>query len=386
MVAGANPLAPVALEPEHGLVTTRPDSVQTQDDSTAPGDLRPQGPGEEEPAAADDDQPRLTVAAVARRLGVAPATLRTWDRRYGLGPSDHASGQHRRYAVADLARLEQMQRALLRGASPAEAARYAHATTQQNLVAGDRDPASDTGQIVESGPVLVSGVLDEDDASTWDEGSAHPGGGGLRLGGAGPRTRGLGRAVLALDSGAAQRLMVEAMEADGVVETWNEVVLPVLRATSERRQRSGSGVEAVQLLADSVSTALRGVIANAPAPVSPRPVVLASVPGEGQEAELLVLAAALASKKVAHRLFAPALPKEGLEAAVRRTSPTAVVLWSEQSAYADPALLSEIPNTRLRVRAFTAGSGWDGCAVPAQVEFLGSVATAVEVLSELALS
>ena len=39
----------------------------------------------------------LTVAAVARRLGVAPATLRTWDRRYGLGPSSHEAGEHRRY-------------------------------------------------------------------------------------------------------------------------------------------------------------------------------------------------------------------------------------------------------------------------------------------------
>src|SRR5699024_777713 len=29
----------------------------------------------------------LTVAAVAARLGVAASTLRTWDRRYGLGPS-----------------------------------------------------------------------------------------------------------------------------------------------------------------------------------------------------------------------------------------------------------------------------------------------------------
>ena len=38
----------------------------------------------------------LPVAAVARRLGVAPATLRTWDRRYGLGPSVHAPGAHRR--------------------------------------------------------------------------------------------------------------------------------------------------------------------------------------------------------------------------------------------------------------------------------------------------
>jgi DNA-binding transcriptional MerR regulator len=44
--------------------------------------------------------PRLSVAAVARRLGVAPATLRTWDRRYGLGPSEHEAGAHRRYTPA----------------------------------------------------------------------------------------------------------------------------------------------------------------------------------------------------------------------------------------------------------------------------------------------
>ena len=35
----------------------------------------------------------LGVAAVARRLGVAPATLRTWDRRYGVGPT-RARGGH----------------------------------------------------------------------------------------------------------------------------------------------------------------------------------------------------------------------------------------------------------------------------------------------------
>ena len=54
-------------------------------------------------------EPWLTVAAVARRLGVAPATLRTWDRRYGIGPSGHAPGRHRRYSPEDMGRLELMQ-------------------------------------------------------------------------------------------------------------------------------------------------------------------------------------------------------------------------------------------------------------------------------------
>lgn len=67
----------------------------------------------------------LTVAAVARRLGVAPATLRTWDRRYGLGPSEHSAGSHRRYSAEDLSRLLTMRRLTLDGVAPSEAARAA---------------------------------------------------------------------------------------------------------------------------------------------------------------------------------------------------------------------------------------------------------------------
>ncbi|MEV5446862.1 MerR family transcriptional regulator, partial [Streptomyces sp. NPDC052644] len=73
------------------------------------------------------DEP-LSAGAVARRLGVAVTTLRTWHQRYGLGPSQHVPGHHRRYTPADLARLEIMRKLTAEGVTPAEAARWAKQT------------------------------------------------------------------------------------------------------------------------------------------------------------------------------------------------------------------------------------------------------------------
>src|ERR1039458_2103631 len=67
----------------------------------------------------------FSVGAVARRLGVAPSTLRTWNRRYGIGARELSPGRHRRYTAEDITRLEHMQRLILRGAAPADAARAA---------------------------------------------------------------------------------------------------------------------------------------------------------------------------------------------------------------------------------------------------------------------
>ncbi|MBB5154838.1 transposase-like protein [Saccharopolyspora phatthalungensis] len=364
-------------------MTTRPEPVPGQDAPNSTDDPEPVGSSD---GAASDDQPRLSVAAVARRLGVAPATLRTWDRRYGLGPSDHTSGRHRRYAPDDIARLEQMQRALLRGASPMEAARYARTVAaplpqRYPESAEQQQPDSDGSG---DGPMMLSGVLD----GAGDiklVGGSNTGGRGLKLVGAGPHARGLGRAALALDSWSVQRLLIESVESDGVVGTWRGMLQPVLRAVSERRQRSGSGVEVLQLLVDCASTALRSVIANAQAPINPRPVVLAPVPGEAQELELVALAAALAANRVGHRLFGAALPREGLAAAVRRSAPAAVVLWADQSHYASPRVLDDIPITRQRARAFVVGAGWAHQALPAHVELLDSLEAAVARVSEAVL-
>jgi DNA-binding transcriptional MerR regulator len=305
--------------------------------------------------------PDLTVAATARRLGVAPGTLRTWDRRYGIGPSDHAPGRHRRYSTADVARLELMQRALVRGVSPGDAARYALSVQEPERAPHHAAPDP-------------------------DEGRARVGGRVLRLTGADHRARGLGRAALALDSAAVSDLLAESVRGDGVETTWDEVVRPVLGAVGSRWADTATGVEVEHLVTACVS-AVFGALLGDPGQVGRdvRPVLLAAAPGEQHTLPILALAAALRAHGVAHRYLGADLPSDALAAAARRTAPAAVVLWSLRPETADPRMLSTMPRTRPRYRMFAAGPGWAGAALPQRTGRLNSLRAAVATISDVVL-
>jgi len=131
----------------------------------------------------------LTVSAVARRMGVAPATLRTWDRRYGVGPSQHQAGSHRRYSERDVARLEHMRRLVIAGVAPADAARAALAEEISTDDSGTRTPTTQAPQA-----------------------SRHGGGNVIALPGGGPLARGLARAAQSLDFEACQQILAEALQ------------------------------------------------------------------------------------------------------------------------------------------------------------------------------
>ncbi|MHA6617509.1 MerR family transcriptional regulator [Pseudonocardia sp. DLS-67] len=303
--------------------------------------------------------PGLTVSATARRLGVAPGTLRTWDRRYGIGPSDHAPGRHRRYSTADVARLELMQRALVRGVSPGDAARYA-----------------------------ISVPVPEGVPAPSDVGEGRPRGGGRGPGlpGAGGRARGLGRAASALDSVAVSDLLAESVRGAGVEATWDEVVCPVLGAVGTRWADTTTGVEVEHLVTACVSAVFGALLSGAAEDArDARPVLLAAVPGEHHTLPILALAAALRVHGVAHRYLGADLPVDALAAAARRTAPVAVVLWSLRPDTADPRMLATMPRTRPRFRTFVAGPGWSGAALPQRTGRLTSLRAAVATISAAVL-
>jgi MerR family transcriptional regulator, light-induced transcriptional regulator len=315
-------------------------------------------------------EPTLTVAAVARRLGIAPATLRTWDRRYGIGPSGHTTGRHRRYAPTDVARLELMQRALLRGATPAQAAEYALRATPTPVPDGGpiaAEPAGGTGNDVDPAEVRP----------------LHAGGRVLRLPGQCPWARGLGRAALSMDATSAQQLLADVIAERGVIPAWNEVVRPVLAAVACRWEQSGEYVEVEHLVHEC---ALAAMIAATPlviAPRNPRPVLLSCVPDERHSLPLYVLRAALAGIGIGTQMLGAALPVDALASAVRRTAPVAVALWAQLPRHAWTAVFDALPKTRQPVRLFACGPGWFATDLPDRVEHLDDLCGAVERIAGL---
>ncbi|WP_432521264.1 MerR family transcriptional regulator [Kineococcus sp. SYSU DK006] len=316
----------------------------------------------------------LTVAAVARRLGVAPATLRTWDRRYGLGPSEHTAGAHRRYSSADLARLVVMRRLTLEGVAPAEAAQLAATTA-----------VADGGFALASVSTIPAAVIEA--AVTDAAAIAGPGSGGLAaLSGDAPALGLEPLASLRADAGAGPADAVPgepegAEDEDESEDAESRPPLPGARggeeaadwAVSSLADRFGEEVRSRgvapawdAVLGPALATrdaALHEAVARAlaalPVAAGERAVLLAGVDARSHGPVLLAAAAALAETGTAARALGDGVPVRVLAAAVRRARPPALLVHA--AAAPGGALLEELADL-LRVRpaplVVLCGAGW----------------------------
>ncbi|HEY8721011.1 MerR family transcriptional regulator [Pengzhenrongella sp.] len=252
-----------------------------------------------ERSGAGPEPPALAVAAVARRLGVAPATLRTWDRRYGLGPSAHTAGSHRRYTIEDVARLLVMRRLTIDGVAPVDAARSARAMdrVRGRAPGAARRAGARRDEIARPG-LLVEAALHDDDRGC--------------------------------------RRLLGAAAVD-VATWWTELLEPARSSLAARTELARPGEDPEWVL----DTAALAVLAARRVPDGVRPGVghrlalLLAPPRERRPLVLHVLAAALADEGMEARVVTgPVDPRRVLEL-VAMSRPVAVVLLSE---HADPDL------------------------------------------------
>ena len=215
-------------------------------------------------------RPGYGIGALARRLGVAPATLRDWERRYGLGPGGRTAGGHRRYRPEDVARIEFMRGLVLDGVPPAEAARAALAAA-----AAERPGLVPAGG---SMPGRAPGPAPGPDADPAGPGGA--GGRSLPLARQLPQARGLARAVLALDAPAITGILDRSLSERGVVATWERLAVPVLTAVGERHAATGACVDAEHLLSAQLLAVLATRAGRLEEPRNSRSILLACADGE----------------------------------------------------------------------------------------------------------
>ena len=262
------------------------------------------------------------MAAVARRLGVAPATLRTWDRRYGLGPSEHSVGEHRRYNMHDLARLTLMRKLVIAGVSPAEAA--------QRALSFDG----------EGSPELISNSLTRDVAVREE------------------LVETLIRAARAYDRNFIEELMRSELSARGITNTWNEVMVPLLILIGDEWAESGTGIETEHLVSEIIKRLLQEATASVQNPINARPVLLACIGEEMHSLALYALGAALSERKIATQFLGARTPIEAISAVVKRSAPPAIFLWAQLGRNGDPAVIGELPSIRPAPRIVLGGPGW----------------------------
>ena len=265
------------------------------------------------------DQELLTVAAVARRIGVAPATLRTWDRRYGLGPSSHEAGEHRRYCPSDLAKLTMMRRLITSGVAPCDAAIRAKA--HEGSLTFDN---------------LVEEFVVRDDVVD----SLH-------------------RASKSLDKNFVETVLRKDIADNGVIASWTEVIVPLLFLVGDEWAATGTGIEVEHMLSDVIKRLLREGVAEIKNPVNAQPVLLASVGEELHCLALHALAAALAEKKIETFFLGARTPLEAISGMVKRSAPPAVFLWAQLEQNSDPKYFTDLPVVRPAPRVIVGGPGWD---------------------------
>ena len=186
----------------------------------------------------------LNIAALARRTGVAPDTLRKWEQRYQILRPTRTTGGQRRYSERDVARVEWLCERLAEGYRIGEAATLLGTTD----VTPTRSPREHLKSLLEA------------------------------VDGAEPAQVGL--------------LVDQAFALHGVDATMNDILIPLLRTVGERWHKNELTVADEHVVSETIRSRLGHLLADAGGG-GHGTAVLACAPGEQHELGLMMVAIAL---------------------------------------------------------------------------------------------
>lgn len=253
----------------------------------------------------EDD--RFRIGELSRRTGLSEHVLRAWERRYGVLHPERSAGGFRLYSPADERRVRQIQDALSRGLSPAEAARTT--SPADDLAGGPADPAT---------------------------------------------VRRLADALDAFDATTAHVCLDELLGVADVEPVLRDVVLPLLHDLGERWEAGEVTVTQEHFASNLVRSRLATLLLEVPAPAPTA--LLACPPGEQHDLPLLIHAVCLSRRGWRTVFLGADVPMPDLVATAHSTHPTVVVL----AATVPDHITAVAQHLRLLARATTLALGGQG--------------------------
>lgn len=307
----------------------------------------------EQASAADGTAPTFRISAVARRIGVSTATIRTWERRYDLGPQSHDAGCHRQYTAADVHIYVSMKQLISQGMSTGEAARAVKQMSAQDLLQRNvsSEPADES--VDQRLPAFPDFTPTEKAAQGPLDGN---------LSSLAPLPRRLIRLAQNYDVDRLRCLVASELASSGTVEAWNSTILPALIVVGRHWAVTGRGIDIEHILTEGVRGALSDyAIARAGGQGL---VLLAGAPNERHDLPLCAVGAAVTERGLRYVCLGPSTPCEALASAAGQLQPDALLVVSlvggaEKDAHGLRSLVSEYPT-------MLAGPGWLGLDVPAE--------------------
>jgi DNA-binding transcriptional MerR regulator len=267
-----------------------------------------------------------SVGGVAERLDLAPSTLRTWDRRYGIGPSERTEGGHRRYDEVDIQRVRLMAQLTGRGVPAGTAARVATSVDAAGLASalgpGTGFPAAGQGASDSAVEAIVSSAA-------------------------------------ALDADGLARIYQRVTRESDLVSAWTSVLAPALRRIGERWSDGSMGVDSEHLASELLVTELRSLTrANRSRVGGRREVVLASADEEQHYLPLVAVEAELSLQGIGCVFLGPRVPVEALVDLVGRSTPPVVFLWASIKRSSSDPLWAALTSVERPLKLVVGGPGW----------------------------
>jgi DNA-binding transcriptional MerR regulator len=266
------------------------------------------------------------VGSVAARLGIAASTLRTWERRYSVGPSRRSAGGHRRYTEVDIDRVVLTRLLIARGAPPRDAARVAHSLDAAGLadaLGAEQDRGVREGlSVADVAPAVLRS------AKTGDS---------RRIG----------------------RLIAESLDGLGAVVAWTDVIAPTLIEIGHEWSAGRLLVEAEHLASEVIVGELRAYTRRiGDLDRGDATIVLASAEDDQHSLPVFAMEAALAETGLASLVLGARLPAQSLASVAQRLGPRVVFVWASLPRADDEPVVDVLASLGPETTVIFAGPGW----------------------------